>query len=311
MVQRFPAVTFAKTLAGLLMIALAAMPASAQHAGSSPGHPTAGGTHLGVPQSSGGVAHNPSAARPPSVPAPAGAVNTPPGRIFLVRPHVGGPSPSSGLALQNPPAAVRGIGFLRPGFASESQRLLGRGLGFRGESARLFSQFPYFFFGGGQPVCSPFLPGDFGAAWFDSQFTCFGVPFYGVQFYPPGFLAPELAYEPWLEGLATSGPQEEYSVADDTLVAEDLGAIADIAATESVQSNPDQEITMLVLKEGISFAVTDYWVENGKLGYVTTYGRENIIDLDQVDLDQTVKLNSLRGVPFVLRPRPAPSTPPR
>jgi hypothetical protein len=282
-------VTYARTLAGLLMIALAAMPASAQHASSSPGHPAAGGTHLGVPASSGGTARDPSAARAPSVPAPAGAVNAPPGRIFLARPPVSG--------------------FLRPGFASQSQRFLGRGLGFRGESARIFPHFPYFFFGGGQPVCSPLLPGDFGAPWFDRQFTCFGTPFYGVQFYPPGFLAPELAYEPWLEGLATSGPQGMYSVADDTFLAEDLGAIADIAATESVQSNPDQEITMLVLKEGISFAVTDYWVEDGKLGYVTTYGRENIIDLEQVDLDQTAKLNSLRGVPFVLRARPAPSTP--
>jgi hypothetical protein len=182
-------------------------------------------------------------------------------------------------------------------------------LGFRGESARIFPQFPYFFFGGGQPVCSPLLPGDFGDAWFDRQFTCFGTPFYGVQFYPPGFLAPELAYEPWLEGLATSGQQDVYSVADDTLVAEDLGVIADIAATESAEPNPDQEITMLVLKEGISFAVTDYWVENGKLGYLTTYGRQNIIDLAQVDLDQTVKLNSLRGVPFVLRARPASTRP--
>jgi len=292
------------------MIALAVMPASAQHASSSPDHAAAGGTHLGVPTSSGGVARNPSAVRPPSMPAPPAAVNVLPGRILLARPPVSGPSPSARLAHQNAPAAVWSIGFLRPGFAPESQRFLGRGLGFRGESARIFPQFPYFFFGGGQPVCSPLLPGDFGAAWFDRQFTCFGTPFYGVQFYPAGFLAPELAYEPWLEGLVTSGQQDVYSVADDTLVAEDLGAIADIAATESAEPNPDQEITMLVLKEGISFAVTDYWVENGKLGYLTTYGRQNIIYLAQVDLDQTVKLNSLRGVPFVLRARPA-STPPQ
>lgn len=296
-----------------MVLALAATPASAQHSGSSPGHATAGGTHLGVPPSSGGVARGPAAAapRPPSLPTPAVGLRTQPGPSFFVRPPVSQPSASARLALQNASASVWGIGSLRPGYASESQQFLGRGLGFRGESARLFPHFPYFFFGGGQPVCSPLLPGYFGAAWFDRLFTCFGTPFYGVQFYPPGFLAPELAYEPWLEGLATSGPQGEYSVADDTLVAEDLGAIADIAATESAEPNPDQEITMLVLKEGISFAVTDYWVEDGRLGYVTTYGRENIIDLDQVDLDQTVKLNSLRGVPFVLRRRPAPSTPPQ
>ena len=98
---------------------------------------------------------------------------------------------------------------------------------------------------------------------------------------------------------------------DDTLATEDLQITAAIAATESAESNPDEQITTLVLKDGIAFSVTDYWVEDGKLGYVTTYQRENTIDLDRLDLEQTVKLNSMRGIPFVLRERPAPSTPPQ
>jgi hypothetical protein len=302
-------VAFAKILAGLAILALVATSASAQHGGSSPGH-AAGGTHLGVPPSSGGVARSPSAARPPFVPARPVGVPAQPGRTFFVHPPTSEPSASSRLALQNAPASVWGVASLRPGFASESRRFLGRGFAFRGEPARPFPHFPYFFFGGGQPVCNPFLPGYFGAAWFDRQFTCFGTPFYGVQFYPLGFLAPELAYEPWLEGLATSGPQQMYALTDEALVGEDLDIIANIAATESAESNPNQQITMLVLKEGISFAVIDYWVEDGKLGYVTTYQRQNAIDLDRLDLDKTVKLNSSRGIPFVLRERPAESTPP-
>ncbi len=127
-----------------------------------------------------------------------------------------------------------------------------------------------------------------------------------MQFYPPGFLAPELAYEPWLEGLAQG---EEGQMYDDTLATEDLQITAAIAASESAESNPDEQITTLVLKDGIAFGVTDYWVEDGKLGYVTTYQRENTIDLDRLDLEQTVKLNSNRGIPFVLRERPAPSAP--
>jgi hypothetical protein len=304
---------FARTLAGLLVLALAAMPASAQHGGSSPGHAAggaAGGTHLGVPPSSGGVVRSQSTAtpRPFSPPPPVAGVHQQPGRMLFQRPSSSGPSASS---FQDSPASAWGIAFLRPGFASQSHRFLGRGFGFRGQPPRPFAYFPYFFFGGGQPVCSPFLPGYFGEAWFDGLFTCFGTPFYGVQFYPPGFLAPELAYEPWLEGSATSGPQGMNTVADDTLLAEDLGITADIAATEAAESNPNQQITMLVLKDGISFAVADYWVEDGKLGYVTTYGRQNSIDLDRLDLDQTVKLNSSRGIPFVLRERPAESAPPQ
>ena len=41
------------------------------------------------------------------------------------------------------------------------------------------------------------------------------------------------------------------------------------------------------------------------LHYVTTYGAQNAIELDRIDLDKTVKLNSDRGISFVLRERPA------
>lgn len=291
--------TFVRTLAGLVILALglAGMPASAQHAASSPGRAAGGGVHVGAPPSSGGVPRSPLVARPPSSPAPIAGVPAQPGRILVVH---------SPLGLQNAPGSVRGIASLPIGSGSQFHRFLGRGLGFRGEPTRPFLPFPYSFFGGGQPACSPFLPGYLGDPWFDRQFTCFGTPFYGVQFYPPGFLAPELAYEPWLRGLAQAGEGQMY---DDTLATEDLQITAAIAATESAESNPDEQITTLVLKDGIFFSVTDYWVEDGKLGYVTTYQRENTIDLDRLDLEQTVKINSMRGIPFVLRERPAPSTP--
>jgi hypothetical protein len=101
------------------------------------------------------------------------------------------------------------------------------------------------------------------------------------------------------------------SVAAGALEAGNLDMIASIAERESAESNPNQQVTTLVLKEGISFGVIDYWVDGDKLGYVTTYGNENAIDLDRLDLDKTVKLNSARGIPFVLNERPAPSTPPK
>jgi hypothetical protein len=57
-------------------------------------------------------------------------------------------------------------------------------------------------------------------------------------------------------------------------------------------------------KEGFIFGLTGYWVEDGKLRYVTTYGWENAIDLDRIGLAWTVKLNSDRGVAFILSERP-------
>jgi hypothetical protein len=227
-----------------------------------------------------------------------------------VRPSYVAPRAASRFGLANAPALTQGIAGLRYASAPQRRTFLGRGFGFRPER-RPFPHFPYFFFGGGPSACSPLLPGFFGAPWFDRQFTCFGTPFYGVQFYPQGFLSPQLAYEPWLQGLAISGQQQLDSVADGALEAGNLDMIASTAVRESAESNPNQQVTTLVLKEGISFGVIDYWVDGDKLGYVTTYGIEKTIDLDRLDLDKTVKLNSSRGIPFVLNERAAPSTPPR
>jgi len=94
------------------------------------------------------------------------------------------------------------------------------------------------------------------------------------------------------------------------LLAGNLDMIAGIAARESAGANPNQQVTTLVLKDGISFGVTDYWVNGDKLGYVTTYGNQNTIDLDRLDFQKTVNLNSSRGIPFVLQERTNPPTPP-
>lgn len=63
--------------------------------------------------------------------------------------------------------------------------------------------------------------------------------------------------------------------------------------------------TLLYLTDGTVYAVTDYWLADGKLHYSTTYGDENSIDLNQLDLQRTVDVNASRGVSFTLRPRPS------
>jgi hypothetical protein len=61
------------------------------------------------------------------------------------------------------------------------------------------------------------------------------------------------------------------------------------------------------LKDGSSFAVSNYWLAGGKLHYVTSYGGDNSVDEAQVDLQRTVNENAARGVDFSLRPQPATS----
>ena len=63
-------------------------------------------------------------------------------------------------------------------------------------------------------------------------------------------------------------------------------------------------LTLLVLRDGSMYGVTDYWLENGNLHYLTNYGGENSAPLDRIDLDTTAQMNWERGNPFTLRPKP-------
>ena len=53
------------------------------------------------------------------------------------------------------------------------------------------------------------------------------------------------------------------------------------------------------------YGVVDYWLDHGVLHYIASYGGENSVPLESVNLDKTVELNSLTGIGFVLRNSPA------
>jgi len=61
----------------------------------------------------------------------------------------------------------------------------------------------------------------------------------------------------------------------------------------------------IYLKDGSSYGVTDYWLADGNLHYVTTYGGENSISVERLDLQKTVDENAGRGVNFTLYNEPA------
>ena len=71
------------------------------------------------------------------------------------------------------------------------------------------------------------------------------------------------------------------------------------------ETSQQQPYVILYLKDGSSYAVSDYWLAGGKLHYVTSYGGENVIDESQLDLQRTVNENGTRGLDFTLRPEPA------
>ena len=82
---------------------------------------------------------------------------------------------------------------------------------------------------------------------------------------------------------------------------QDMGVAAD-------QSSPSEEQPfVLYMKDGSSYAVTRYWVQGGKLHYVTTYGGENVVALDQLNVQRTVDENAALGHTFTLAPAPGAS----
>lgn len=290
-----------RIFAGLGILALAPWLSAAQHSGAS-AH--AGGVSHPVGT---GAAHPSAAGRPAVLSPPLAGVQIQHGRVVyapLLPGHIG---PSWRFPQVAPVPNPRFAGFgplyyqprhwiLRPEFDIQAERFRR----FR------YYQLPFFFFAGTSgPICNPFWPGYFGPQlWYDNQFSCFGVPFFGVGFYPSNFLAPDLAYEPWFENLPSAYEQRIYPSTDGQASGA-LDMTAAIATRESADSNPSVQVTQLVLKEGFIFGLTDYWVEGNTLHYVTAYGRQNAVDLDLVDLEKTIKLNSDRGIPFVLRERPA------
>jgi hypothetical protein len=79
---------------------------------------------------------------------------------------------------------------------------------------------------------------------------------------------------------------------------------------ESVPARPvrgldlDPRFFLLILKNGGEHVVSDYWLADGYIEYVSRDGSQSHIPVDSLDLDQTVRSNSARGLSFVLRSGP-------
>ncbi len=70
------------------------------------------------------------------------------------------------------------------------------------------------------------------------------------------------------------------------------------------QPPPLPQLTLLVLKDGSIFAATDYWLEVGRLFYLSSTGAVSSVALGDLDWPMTTRLNAERGVRFVLRSAP-------
>jgi len=83
--------------------------------------------------------------------------------------------------------------------------------------------------------------------------------------------------------------------------------VAGLARRETVRSRYFSEglsapqLTWLILKDGTSYLVRDYWFQSGKLQCITLDGERKWFPLARLDLEETIRLNQERNVAFVIR----------
>jgi len=61
------------------------------------------------------------------------------------------------------------------------------------------------------------------------------------------------------------------------------------------------QLTLIALKEGTTYGVTDYWIENSQLSYTFGNGAQGTFDFGDVDWWKTIQLNAERGTVITLR----------
>jgi hypothetical protein len=91
--------------------------------------------------------------------------------------------------------------------------------------------------------------------------------------------------------------------ADNSVESEEpLGTPDDNPITGNVAASTPT--VLIYLKDGTTYAASDYWLADGQLHYVVNYSGESTLNMDDVDLQRTVDENARRGVRFSLKPSP-------
>jgi hypothetical protein len=128
---------------------------------------------------------------------------------------------------------------------------------------------------------------------FPGEFDCFGNAFIDDPFFYGGSFGTHF----WSDSFASSG-----------VSAGPLGPSGSVLTTSPDQPgsaaplllNFEDPVALLQLLDGSMYGLTRYWVEGMSLHYVTTYGGENSVPLEQIDFAKTSELNANRGTRFDL-----------
>jgi hypothetical protein len=73
--------------------------------------------------------------------------------------------------------------------------------------------------------------------------------------------------------------------------------------TQRVEPSESPRTAIIALKGGSAFLADEYWIEGGQMHCVSSSKEEQLFPLDKIDLNETVRVNQERNVPFVLQSR--------
>jgi hypothetical protein len=148
---------------------------------------------------------------------------------------------------------------------------------------------------------------------FGDNWNCFDDGLFFDQFFPDWFSRP-LFYSTafggttWFEGgtahdstvNSPAEPRPTYPPANSDATNETPNSSG--RATPSPNGmKAERPATLLQLRDGTMYGLTDYWIKGGELHYTTRYGGQNSLSFERIDFEKTLQLNAGRGVPFVFR----------
>jgi hypothetical protein len=141
---------------------------------------------------------------------------------------------------------------------------------------------------------------------FGNGFNCFNS---GIFFFDPfffGFASSSwYGYSGW-SGYGSIGPTDApLPVSPGESDGVDMNGANAEENQGKEHAKHESPVTLLQLRDGSMYGLTEYWVEGDELHYFTTYGGEDSVPLGHIDFEKTIKLNADRGVDFVLRPKSA------
>jgi hypothetical protein len=158
---------------------------------------------------------------------------------------------------------------------------------------------------GGCPYGSVEHNSSFGGNWNCSNDGFFFDPFFSAWF--SGALPYSSAFggTTWFKD-GTAPDSTVQSPAEPNHVTNEIPKFSDGTMPSPNDMRAERPITLLQLRDGSMYGLTDYWVSDGELHYTTTYGGQNSLPFERIDLEKTVQLNADRDAPFVLLRQVAP-----